>query len=54
MYTKIENREMLIGAIVGGLVGVIIGGAWGICQRNKIYRNIDEILAQIEELKKEE
>ena len=54
MYTKIENREMLIGAIVGGLVGVIIGGAWGICQRNKIYKNIEEILAQIEELKKEE
>lgn len=54
MYTKIENREMLIGAIVGGLVGMIIGGAWGICQRNKIYKNIDEILAQIEELKKEE
>ena len=54
MYTKIENREMLMGAIVGGVVGLIIGGAWGICQRNKIYKNIEEILAQIEELKKEE
>ena len=54
MYTRIENREMLIAAVIGGLVGIVIGGAWGIYQRNKIYRNIDAVLAQIEELKKEE
>ena len=53
MYTRIENREMLIAAVIGGLVGIVIGGAWGIYQRNKIYRNIDAVLAQIEELKKE-
>ena len=54
MYTRIENREMLIAAVIGGLVGIVIGGAWGIYQRNKIYRYIDAVLAQIEELKKEE
>ena len=54
MYTRIENREMLMGCIVGLFIGGLIGGAWGMRQRNKIYKNIDDILAQIEELKKEE
>lgn len=54
MYTKIEDTELLIGAIVGGLVGGLIGGTWGLRQRNKIYKNIEELLKQIEELKAEE
>ena len=54
IYSKIDNREMLLGIIVGGIIGLIIGGIYGMRQRNKIYRNIDEMLAQIEELKAEE
>ena len=54
VYTKIDNREMLLGIIVGGIIGLIIGGIYGMRQRNKIYRNIDAMLAQIEELKAEE
>ena len=54
IYTKIDNQEMLLGIIVGGIIGLIIGGIYGWRQRNKIYRNIDAMLAQIEELKKEE
>ena len=54
VYTKIDNQEMLLGIIVGGIIGLIIGGIYGMRQRNKIYRNIDEMLVQIEELKKEE
>jgi hypothetical protein len=45
---------MLLGIIVGGIIGLIIGGIYGMRQRNKIYRNIDAMLAQIEELKAEE
>ncbi|MBR6520606.1 MAG: hypothetical protein IKT77_06465 [Paludibacteraceae bacterium] len=54
VYSKIDNREMLLGIIVGSIIGLIIGGIYGMRQRNKIYRNIDAMLAQIEELKKEE
>ena len=54
LYSKVENKEMLMGCIVGLFIGGLIGGAWGMRQRNKIYKNIDDILAQIEELKKEE
>ena len=50
---KIENTEMLIGVIVGGIIGLIVGGTWGLRQRNKIYRNIDAMLEEIEELKQE-
>ena len=53
LYTKAESFEILIACIIGCLVGGLIGGIWGIRQRNKIYKNIDDILAQIEELKKE-
>ena len=54
VYTKIDNREMLLGIIVGGIIGLIIGGIYGIRQRNKIYRNIDALLQQIQDLKAEE
>ena len=54
LYTKAESFEILIACIIGCLVGGLIGGIWGIRQRNKIYKNIDDILAQIEELKKED
>ena len=54
LYTKAESFEILIACIIGCLVGGLIGGLWGTRQRNKIYKNIDDILAQIEELKKED
>ena len=54
LYTKAESFEILIACIIGCLVGGLIGGIWGIRQRNKIYKNIDDIFAQIEELKKED
>ena len=54
VYTKIDNREMLLGIIVGGIIGLIIGGIYGMRQRNKIYRNIDEMLQDIADLKSEE
>ena len=53
VYTKIDNREMLLGIIVGGIIGLIIGGIYGWRQRNKIYRNIDAMLQDIAELKGE-
>ena len=54
IYTKVDTPEMLVGCMVGGIVGGIIGGIWGIRQRNKIYRNIDTLLQQIQDLKAEE
>ena len=54
VYTKIDNREMLLGIIVGGIIGLIIGGIYGWRQRNKIYRNIDAMLQDISDLKSEE
>lgn len=54
VYTKIDNREMLLGIIVGGIIGLIIGGIYGWRQRNKIYRNIDAMLQDIADLKSEE
>ena len=54
VYTKIDNREMLLGIIVGGIIGLIIGGIYGWRQRNKIYRNIDAMLQDIADLKGEE
>lgn len=54
VYTKIDNREMLLGIIVGGIVGLVIGGIYGWRQRNKIYRNIDAMLEEIKELKEGE
>ena len=53
IYNKIDNQEMLLGIIVGGIIGLIIGGIYGWCQRNKIYRNIDAMLQDIAELKGE-
>ena len=54
IYNKIDNQEMLLGIIVGGIVGLVIGGIYGWRQRNKIYRNIDAMLQQIQDLKAEE
>ena len=54
VYTKIDNREMLLGIIVGGIIGLIIGGIYGWRQRNKIYRNIDTMLQDIADLKSKE
>ena len=54
VYTKIDNREMLLGIIVGGIIGLIIGGIYGWRQRNKIYRNIDAMLQDIADLTSEE
>ena len=54
VYTKIDNREMLLGIIVGSVIGLIIGGIYGWRQRNKIYRNIDAMLQDIADLKSEE
>ena len=54
IYTKIDNREMLLGIIVGSVIGLIIGGIYGWRQRNKIYRNIDAMLQDIADLKSEE
>lgn len=54
IYNKIDNQEMLLGIIVGGIVGLIIGGIYGWRQRNKIYRNIDAMLQDIADLKSEE
>lgn len=54
IYTEVDTPEMLVGCMVGGIVGGIIGGIWGIRQRNKIYRNIDAMLQQIQDLKAEE
>ena len=54
IYTKIDNREMLLGIIIGGIIGLIIGGIYGWRQRNKIYRNIDAMLQDIADLKSEE
>ena len=53
IYTKIDNQEMLLGIIVGGIIGLIIGGIYGWRQRNKIYRNIDAMLQDIADLKSE-
>ena len=54
IYSKIDNQEMLLGIIVGGIIGLIIGGIYGWRQRNKIYRNIDAMLQDIADLKSEE
>jgi Mn2+/Fe2+ NRAMP family transporter len=54
VYSKIDNREMLLGIIVGSIIGLIIGGIYGWRQRNKIYRNIDAMLQDIADLKSEE
>ena len=53
IYNKIDNKEMLLGIIVGGIIGLVIGGIYGWRQRNKIYRNIDAMLQDIAELKGE-
>ena len=45
---------MLLGIIVGGIIGLVIGGIYGWRQGNKIYRNIDTLLQQIQDLKAEE
>ena len=54
IYNKIDNKEMLLGIIVGGIIGLVIGGIYGWRQGNKIYRNIDTLLQQIQDLKAEE
>ena len=54
LYTSFaQDNMLLLGAYGGAILGLIIGGTIGLCSHNKTLHSAEEILRQIEELKRQ-
>ena len=47
---EVQDKTMLISMVSGLLVGGLVGGLVGIRQNKKVIRELDEMIAQIEEM----